>query len=624
MKRILLVLLAVLLLAGCGADQPEDTSAPGTTAWVVPGLYEPDSAMETATDGAVRAYPLVVPKCRGLELMGGEVLLFYADGSETVLSLLSGEKLNEKIRVSLNSDVFPAEPDVRVNDRGVGYYDSDANEVVFLDAKLQETGRMKVPDAVQGTPVLTRDHGTIYYCTDNAVRALDLQTGNPRLVRGEYTCQWQTLNQLYWNDTILKCAVGVSDTETNIFFFSAENGEMLFSGDGLLTLNAAGDWYYACVQDGQWQEHIFGKTEQNAQTLQLPEHARVFPALELGGVITEVQDDTGTNIDLYDLEAGKRSAAVRLEGVTKITDYAVDVEANCIWFLDYNINQDSQTLYRWDYLSCSVMDNADYTEPYYTAENPDVEGLTACQTRAEALGQTYGVEITLWNEAEALEPGHYDYEPEYRVKSISKGLDDLERALAAYPEGFLQQTASRTDSGVIHISLLRDITGDPHKGTLTEVSGIQYWSDQGDAYIGLVLGDTLEQTLYHEMFHVVDSYVLSSCVLYDDWENLNPRDFEYDFDYIQNQSREDHQYLEEGSRSFVDMYSMSYPGEDRAGIMGFAMMDGSEAVFSSDTMQKKLTRLCEGIREAYDLEDVAEILPWEVYLEKQLAPEIEE
>ena len=250
--------------------------------------------------------------------------------------------------------------------------------------------------------------------------------------------------------------------------------------------------------------------------------------------------------------------------------------------------------------------------------------MAACQTRAEALGQTYGVEITLWEAAEALEPGHYDYEPEYRVKSISKGLDDLERALAAYPEGFLQQTASRTDSGVIHISLLRDITGDPHKGTLTEVNGIQYWSDQGDAYIGLVLGDALEQTLYHEMFHVIDSYVLSSCVLYDDWEDLNPRGFEYDFDYIQNQTREDNQYLEEDSRSFIDMYSMSYPGEDRARIMEFAMMPNYGSYFASEAMQEKLTVLCKGIRDAFGLEETPEILPWEIYLEKQLAPEIEE
>ena len=139
-----------------------------------------------------------------------------------------------------------------------------------------------------------------------------------------------------------------------------------------------------------------------------------------------------------------------------------------------------------------------------------------------------------------------------------------------------------------------------------------------------MLGDALEQTLYHEVFHVIDSYVLSSCVLYDDWEDLNPRNFEYDFDYIQNQTREDYRYLEEGNQSFIDMYSMSYPGEDRARIMEFAMLAGSESYFSADTMQEKLTRLCEGIREAFELEDLTEILPWEIYLEEPLAPEVNE
>jgi hypothetical protein len=127
-----------------------------------------------------------------------------------------------------------------------------------------------------------------------------------------------------------------------------------------------------------------------------------------------------------------------------------------------------------------------------------------------------------------------------------------------------------------------------------------------------------------ELFHVLDNYVLTSCVVYDDWEKLNPRGFEYDYDYVQNLERQDTQYLEAGSQSFVDLYSMSFPVEDRASIMACAMTEGAKSCFESGTMQKKLSVLCEGIRTAFELKESTEIFPWEVYLETPLAPEVDE
>ena len=628
MKRLFLLLLAVLLLAGCGADTPENTEAAvtATEEATLPGvgLYEPDSAMEQATDGAVRAYPLDAANCTGMELMGQEVLLFFEEEKGTVLTLFSEEDLKERVRLNLSSSIFPAEPDVRVGTQGVGYYDSLANAVIFLDAQLQESGRMLVPDVVQGTPVLTQDWSTIYYCTDTAIRGLNLQTGNPRLIRGDYTCQWQTLNQLFWNDTILKCTIGASETEVDSFYFAVEDGEMLFTGEKLQNLSAAGDWYYASVLDGTWKEHIFGQESNGPYTLELEENVTIYPALELGGLMTAAADETGMELSYYDLETGKRIAQVQLPGVTAMTDYAVDVGSKRVWLLSWNAESGDQTLFRWDYQKSKLDDSKDYSQPYYTAENPDTQGLAECRSLAENLNQKYGVVVTLGEEVVPLAPEHYTYVPEYRVKVIKQGLENLESALSAYPEGFLQEAASRTESGVIHIALARAITGAPEKGTPAEVQGVQYWSSDVDAYIGLTLNETLQKNLHMELFHVLDNYVLTSCVVYDDWEKLNPRGFEYDYDYVQNLERQDTQYLEAGSQFFVDLYSMSFPVEDRASIMACAMTEGTESYFESQTMQKKLTVLCEGIRTAFELEESTEIFPWEVYLETPLAPEADE
>ena len=630
MKRIFLILL-VVLLAGCSTGQPEITvpvditAAPEAAAPEVSGLYDPDNAIEAQTNGAVRAYPLGVNNCSGVELMGEDLLLFTNGDSSTYLTLLVGENLNVAVSTDLKSYISPGELDALVNEKGIGYYDREANAVVFLNLDLQENNRITLPETVQGTPVLTKDWSTIYYCTDSAIRGLKLESGISRLVRGEYECQWQTLNQLYWDDQVIKCTISLSDTETSISYFSAETGKLLFSGDQLTVLEKCGDWYYACVQEGSVPDYLYGQLDGEVHALQFQEeNLSVYPVLELGGLVTAYFTDEGYHLDYFDLESGKRVASVQLDGVMGIADIVADAQNNWIWILENNAITDSQSLYRWEPELSPVSDPVDYTVQYYTAENPDVEGLLTCQTRADQLSEKYGVDITIWQDAAALEPENYDYQAEYNVLAYEHGFDVLEQALASYPEGFLKQVAARTASGVIHISLLRDITGDPKKGTLAEVSGIQYWSDGGDAYIGLVVDDTLAQDLYHEIFHVIDSYVLSSCVLYDDWSALNPYGFEYDYDYIQNQTREDYEYLDGDQQAFIDMYSMSFPREDRARIMEYAMMPDCEDYFDSEIMQEKLTCLCEGIRKAFEMKDNPEVLPWEVYLQEPLAPQADE
>ena len=102
----------------------------------------------------------------------------------------------------------------------------------------------------------------------------------------------------------------------------------------------------------------------------------------------------------------------------------------------------------------------------------------------------------------------------------------------------------------------------------------------------------------------------------DPWEALNPGNFSY------NQNLEESEiYLQGQTRAFVDHYSMLYPKEDRARILENAMLPGKKDLFQSEYMQRKLTALCTGIREAYGLKKHPEVLPWEQYLINPLVPE---
>ena len=106
---------------------------------------------------------------------------------------------------------------------------------------------------------------------------------------------------------------------------------------------------------------------------------------------------------------------------------------------------------------------------------------------------------------------------------------------------------------------------------------------------------------------------------YDRWNNLNPPDFQYDNNYVSNQSRDGSPWLKEGREYFIDTYSMSYPKEDRARLFEYAMTSGHEELFQSVNLQRKLRQMCLGIREAFGLEKSADIFLWEQYLDAHLS-----
>ena len=91
-------------------------------------------------------------------------------------------------------------------------------------------------------------------------------------------------------------------------------------------------------------------------------------------------------------------------------------------------------------------------------------------------------------------------------------------------------------------------------------------------------------------------------------------------DYISNLNRDPVQYLEDGTRAFIDTYSMSFPKEDRARIMQYAATADHGYYFESEIMQRKLRTLCEGIRIAFDLRECPVAFVWEQYLQEPLTP----
>lgn len=628
MKRIItLVLAALLILCGCNT-QPEPSAAPTDSPATDPvpttepiGIYDATSEIEASTDGALKAYPLSRTDSIGAVPMGDDLLLFSGVDS-TTLTKLSGENLYTSAVASLSCYIYPSDTAVQVSDKGVTYYNERSNQLIFLDAQLKQVKQVSLPESISGTPVLSADRQQLYYCTADALRCMDLETGLDRLVKEMYF-YGQCPTALLYDDTVISCAHEDDDGNYRQLFISTQTGELLNETFHDITIWTYGTSYFAQNMDGVYPELLIGDTEEGP-TLLTPHTygSTVFPVLEIGGTVLVTEDTAADNmqLDYYDLCSGKRTSMITISGQEPLWGLHADVETQTVWFLRYDPQYGCEVLYRWDPAKTKVSGGTSCLSSRYTFDNPDFAGLAACRETADALSEKHGVQILLWTDATAFQPWDYTLVPEYQVRVIQQELKELEQFLALYPEDFLKTAAEHTTSGRIQICLVRSILGNSSaEGTLSEVVGLQYWDDNKNAYLSLAAAqDQFLQNACHEIFHIIDSRVMTVSKAYDDWNTLNPKGFSYDNDYITNLSREDYQWTEGEDRAFIDIYSMSYPKEDRARIMEYAIMPGNEHCFKSETMQRKLRQLCLGIRDAFGLKKSAESFLWEQYLNEPL------
>lgn len=615
MKRLIMPLLLTLFLMGCGGEMPEQTTSPPETSCVTEmtepaGLYIADSEAEYLTSGAVRMYRPGDDSSYALEMMGEDVLLF-SGAENTTLTRLTGDNLYPIAKTELSCRIDPADTSFQISTKGITYFDVSTHTLVFLDNDLKEVSRVEIPENIVGTPVLSANRLLLYYCTADAVRVLDLETGLDRLLK-QMAYDRQTVKGILFDDTVLQCSAGDEDGNYT-FFMSVKTGELVGERCENVTVTAEADRYYALCHGQTFQEMLFGTPDGEIQSL-IPADpfGNKWFLEEVHGAVTGITAGDVTEFDYYDLSCGERTASVDIPGDFYPWDLISNTPGKLIYLLGSDMEIDGPVIYRWDISQSSTTDRTVYTGPRYTLESPDREGLAACTERAENIGARHGLEILVAMDAAAVQPWDYDLEAEYHVPVIHRSLDMVERILSAYPQDFFEEMDED-----IKICLVRCLRGSAESGSLDTANGIQFW-DNGSAYVVLGAGDMLEMTAFHELFHVIDNHVLSACNAYYDWERLNPQGFSYDFDYLANLQRDPVQYLEDGTQAFIDTYSMSFPKEDRARIMEYAATADHGYYFESELMQNKLRTLCQGIRIAFDLRDYPVALVWEQYLQEPL------
>ncbi len=613
MKRLIWLILVLALLTGCTGGQGE--TLPTTQPQVIePGIYTPGHALETQTGGAVRVYPLA-DSCDGIAFMGNTLLTFARKEGKTLVISYSGENLTQRSSTELSGAFLPGDKTLRVDQHRIGYYHQGDHCIVFLDSGFQETGRSYMPKNMVGAPAISENMATVFYSTGSEVRAYSLESGINRLIR-QQNAQALSVEAVLFEDSVLMCAITDNDGNSYVEFISTQTGESLGADTALTALHGWRNQYFLQRQDHLVTEYIFSAADGSQQCFH-PRSAAgtVCSLVPMDAAVTVSQIEFGLRLEFFDLTDGKRTAQLLLEGVTNARSLTADPEQNMAWLLVTDKTTGNTLLCGWDVESSNVADSGVYTAPRYTLKNPDAEGLAACREKADDLAARFGVEITFAKDP--LEPAEYSFTYEHQPSVIMDALEQLEQAMSIFPEGFLVTAAEVSDSEKLHIGLVRSLkrktTGVPEG-----VAAQQYWVD-GNAWMALSVGDTVQELFIHQLAHLLDTFVYSKNVAYDEWSKLNPKDFAYDLSYFQYEGHSDSQYLSGKNRAFVDTYSMTYPKEDRARIFDCALAEGNAELFASKTMQSKLRQLCVGIRNAYGWKKDARSFPWEQYLETPLA-----
>ncbi|MBR3973836.1 MAG: hypothetical protein IKJ99_07785 [Oscillospiraceae bacterium] len=604
MKRLILLILILLLLTGCGLETaPDETVAPPNESQID---WVSEYGRSWDKEGHLMEVPLNIPGGIHYSMsaeLDGDLLLWSVDSHfldpvylELCVVELDDGTVTAQEGIPMTGYVSP-----QVLGDKLYLCDSQGGTIIELDKNLQETNRWE-QEYEFGTWYM--DANETLYCQDMDLRfiSIDLATGKRRELFpgcGEvmiYGYQSGNLTLEYYEEN----SGAPSYAGLNLHTGELTHNEVSFGYD---SVQIVGD---LCLSSKYNEHYSYRLSTPGSETIEIEAPTYYLQPLEDGNILATTEDSTTQY--LFNGEGKAIASCVLSENGSYYGMLPIWSEVHSGYFQMVSGYDDNIRLLFWD-----ISKGTDVEDLTFSPIPAPSEEELALQTRCGELSDKYGVTILCGNQCET-EFNDFEASTVTDYNRIVDALDLLENALGDYPEDFFRQI--RHDSiRTIQIQLVSDLiaTG----GTRSGDGYAAFTEEMWDHYLIVADIDDMDlQCYYHEFSHVIDSFLQWDAwqredALYSEtgWLDLNPKWFDgYSYDYSVLQEMDD-------NTSFIDSYSMISPTEDRARVMEYAMSEYGNWIFEdAPILQEKLSYYCRCIRDAFDTTGWPEKLLWEQYL----------
>ena len=591
------------------------------------------------------------------------------------------ENLTGKL-VSIDKETyeFIAEIDYDVNTNSIQYLEdgivsiiSDENhhKYTIYDYDLNVLNSF---ESETYSPYMFTDINTAYYLsyTSAIIYRYDVKTATSHEVsdRGEYYVSYIASADKVDGEDIVILHTVEEDHKTHNGVLNADTGEIIYFGENGYVDSKNGIFSYDKYDEGYFTEYYsYATSKDNAIKMTYDMNERYYVQLyhHDNKLIYYTPNDDTYSFEIVDMETGKLIGTCSFDvkeilpdedevrkklGVSEDTDISYDMEPNVSYetcFLDddtlimvFDIFAGYKMFLTWDvslqdgYESILKITDCDNIETCYDESSIEQintilqpsevsEKYKPLREKADKIEEKYGIEILIENESvgymgeyilENTTSNIFVYDP---YDALSDSLDCLDKELARYPEGFLEQVSNDGCKGYRFI-----LTGRLTGLGKDNAGGFKYAID-GDINIVITAYGDVTTVIHHELSHSIDHYVeekLEGTLDFSDgWDKLNPQnDIWYseiitpEKIYAECIARD----IDPSGAYYFSEYGHTNATEDRAEIFRAVMTPENyvQPDFErSPFIKAKINYYAECIRLAFDGSENWGEMPWEKYLD---------
>lgn len=646
-KYILSALLCLLLLAAGCAAAPENTPAPEETpaqtntpapendipaADAAPGILQ---RAEPAGESTALSY---IPNDIIEESLMQEIAVFQ-DGLLSWYSVYDAESEADILHlryISLDTGALICQSElkcemsyavtVQICGERIAVSDALGGTIHILDGELRETETWQA----SGDRVFTDPSAARAYClsASGGIRAVELSSGREQTLL-ENAGELALVSQNGRYISVRYIDLDSADRRERYAGLDLETGEVEFFeiDDSFAGLEySAGLWAGQLIaEDGMY----FAGTQQQPYRFR-PDgsYAMVWPDGERGCLlVTTSETDGAQTMTAYGTDGSFISGFSTRDAAGSLTSSRAWLETAGGYLLTVIDSTGHDRLYFWD-LSAPVSGSGLEMTSYYEQTLPGGEVLEQrYYDRAAELSEKYGVDVRIADQC----PTEYSDKTalqELDPARVEAGLDTLEKALSAYPDGFFSQLYYGAYR-IMEIHLVGAIENAEEIEGYSPTAFVQHENGKITMVLNINVGeDALLSNVYHESSHIIDKVLEHDALYREDalfsekqWQSMNPPEFtalspETGGYYDSYEIMPMEYFQEVFSSYFVIDYGKSFSTEDRATVFE-AAMNGSFGRFPPEQFQPlyaKLEYYCRCIRDCFNTEGWPEQTAWELAL----------